>query len=248
LIRRRPLRRGVNFYFNPKGGLGKSLTADYMVKNPEFNAMLVPQLESMDRWTAGLVDQLKQYKSLNGCFPTTLIVDLTRNADEKHVDRLYSKLENIKDGRIDTTFYGRFQRLEFPTPHVLVFTNNVPNLAGLSRNRFNLFVIGEEDHNFTLAKCRVDLRIEVLTRTLVTWSYKACISDDSDQRKFYEKILSDDMVSLAMSSLQTRDGHISTKEFQSDERTTTISNAPEPVKRLVNIMISKSRESRESKG
>jgi hypothetical protein len=45
----KPERREVNFIFNPEGGSGKSLTADYITLNPEFNALLASQLASPER-------------------------------------------------------------------------------------------------------------------------------------------------------------------------------------------------------
>ena len=109
LIRSKPGRREVNFIFNPKGGVGKSLTADYISLNPEFNALLAPQLSSPDRWVSGLINQLEEYVLLNNHFPTTILIDMTRNEDNLNVENLYSTLENIKNGRLDSTFYGRFK-------------------------------------------------------------------------------------------------------------------------------------------
>ena len=113
MIRSKPERRVVNFIFNPKGGSGKSLTADYISLNPEFNALLAPQLSSPDRWVVGLINQLEEYVLLNNHFPTTIVIDMTRNEDNLNVENLYSTLENIKNGRLDSTFYGRFKRLRF---------------------------------------------------------------------------------------------------------------------------------------
>lgn len=126
LIRTKPERRGVNFIFNPEGGSGKSLTADYISLNLEFNALLAPQLGSPERLIAAFIDQLEQYISLNKHSPTTLVIDIdmTRNEDNANVEALDSSIENIKNGRVDSTFYGRFKRLRFKPPHVIVFTNN----------------------------------------------------------------------------------------------------------------------------
>ena len=137
----KPERRQVNFIFNPQGGCGKSLTADYITLNPSFNALLAPQLASPERWVAAFIDQLEQYKELNDRYPTTVVVDLTRNENNSNVESLYSILENIKNSRLDSTFYGRFKRIRFKSPHIIVFTNNVPNMSALSTDRFHLFAL-----------------------------------------------------------------------------------------------------------
>ena len=73
LIRTKPERRKVNFIFNPEGGSGKSVTADYITLNPEFNALLALQLASPERWVAAFMDQLEQYLMLNKRYPTTIV-------------------------------------------------------------------------------------------------------------------------------------------------------------------------------
>ena len=228
----------MNFIFNPKGGSGKSLTADYISLNPEFNALLAPQLSSADRWVSGLINQLEEYVLSNNHFPTTILIDMTRNEDNLNVENLYSTLENIKNGRLDSTFYGRFKRLRFKSPHLIIFTNNVPNMSALSSDRFNLLVLADETYNYTIVKCKVGLNIAVYSKNLVTWYYKVRVSSNEEQRKFYNKILDADMSNLLMSALTNDIGHINKLEFDGDYRTKTHLNAPEPVQELLNKFFS----------
>lgn len=234
----KPERREVNFIFNPEGGSGKSLTADYITLNPEFNALLAPQLASPERWIAAFIDQLEQYVALNKVYPTTIIIDMTRNENNANVEALYSTIENIKNGRVDSTFYGRFKRLRFKSPHIIVFTNNVPNMSALSSDRFNLFALADKNHNYTIVKCEVNLKIETYSKSLVTWYYKARVSLDRDQQNFYKKILDANMTETIMSALINEDGHINKKQFDGDRRTKTHTNAPEPVQELLNRILS----------
>ena len=238
LIRTKPDRRLINFIFNPKGGSGKSLTADYITLNSDFNAVLAPQLTSPDRWVSSFIDQLESYRALNGFFPKTIVFDLTRNEDNLNVEALYSTLENIKNGRVDSTFYGRFKRIRFASPHILVFTNNVPNMSALSQDRLNIFALSDSDHYYTMVKCKVNLRLAFVSKTMVSWYYEATICLDKVQKKFYEEILNADMTALAMSALVSVDGHISTKKFEGDTRTKLYGNAPEPVQELLNKRLS----------
>ena len=83
-------------------------------------------------------------------------------------EALYTNIENIKNGRVDSTFYGRFKRLRFKPPHVIVFINNVPNMSTFSLDRFHLFVLADEDHNHTIVKCEVNLKIMTYSKSLVT--------------------------------------------------------------------------------
>ena len=215
----KPERRQVNFIFNPQGGCGKSLTADYITLNP--------------------FDQLEQYLALNKRYPTTIVLDLTRNENNLNVESLYSTLENLKNGRLDSTFYGRFKRLRFKSPHLIVFTNNVPNMSALSSDRFNLLAITDKIHNYAIVKCEVSLEIENYSNSLVTWYYKARVSCNKDQENFYKKILEGaDMTDVDISALRNEGAHLNNKEFDGDRRTRTHAMATEPVQQLLNKFLS----------
>lgn len=229
----------VNFVFNPQGGSGKSLTADYITLNPCFNALLAPQLASPERWVAAFIDQLEQYLALNKRYPTTIVLDLTRNENNSNVESLYSTLENIKNGRLDSTFYGRFKRLRFKSPHLIVFTNNVPNMSALSSDRFNLLAITDRVNNYAIVKCEVSLEIDTYSNSLVTWYYKAMVSCDKDQESFYKKLLEGTgMSDVDISALITEGAHLNNRQFDSDRRTRTHAMAPEPVQQLLNKLLS----------
>ena len=109
---------------------------------------------------------------------------MTRNENNANVETLYSTIENRKNGRVDSTFHGRFKRLRFKSPHIIVFTNNVPNMSALSSDRSNLFALADKDHNYTIVKCEVNLKIETYSKSLVTWYYKVRVSGDQDQQKW----------------------------------------------------------------
>jgi hypothetical protein len=237
MIQGTPDRRGVNFLFNPVGGIGKSLTADYIALNPEFEGLLAPQLTSPERWVSAFISQMKSYISVSGKAPKTIIIDMTRNEDNANVEVLYSTLENIKNGRVDSTFYGKFQRLRFQPPHVLVFTNSVPNMSALSSDRFNLFFLADKAYSFTMVKCTVSLRLCTISKSLVTWNYQARVFHEEVQEDFYEKVLSADMVKEAMSALTNKDGPITRKPFEGDKRTKSHMYAPEPVQELLNKIL-----------
>lgn len=237
LLETEPNRRDVNFIFNPLGGCGKSVTADYISLNPDFKALLAPQLASAERWNTALIDQMEEFFSVHGFYPKTIIVDLTRNDDNVNIEHLYSSLENIKNGRLDSTFYGKFKRIRFKPPHLIVFTNNVPNLSALSQDRFKLFTIAEDENEFTLFKCRVSLKIDRYSKSMVTWHYIAKAESESVQKAFYEEFMAAEMVELALAAANKNSGSLYKKEFLGDNRTKKHDNAPEPVMEQLNILL-----------
>ena len=57
-------------------------------------------------------------------------------------------------------------------------------MSALSSDRFHLFALADEDHNHTIVKCEVNLKIDIYSKSLVTWYYKVSVSRDQDQQKF----------------------------------------------------------------
>lgn len=98
--------------------------------------------------------------------------------------------------------------------------------------------LADKDHNYTIVKCEVNLKVETYSKSLVTCYYKARVSRDQDQQNFYKKILDASMTKTIMSALINEDGHINKKRFDGDRRTKTHTNAPEPVQELLNKFLS----------
>lgn len=149
--------------------------------NPECDTLLALQLASPERYNSALINQFEDFKERTGKFPKTVIFDFSRNEENQNVESVYSTFENIKNGRLDSTFYGRAKRIRFAPPHVFVFTNTVPNLSALSKDRFCLRVITDETHNYIALKCAVDLVVKEPHLGLVSWSYQARILPYEEQ-------------------------------------------------------------------
>lgn len=230
-----PDRRTVNFFFNSTGNTGKSVLSDYMELSPNLNALVALQLASAERYNSALIDQFEFHKLKFGKYPQVVIFDFTRNEDNINVESVYSTMENLKNGRLDSSFYGRFKRIKFTPPHVFVFTNTVPNMSALSRDRFNLRVITDERYNFLLLKCSVRLVVHEANKGLVSWSYEAQSLGFEEQEKFYEKILSASLLEEFYDALCFLDGNIYKEIFIGDIRTSSLSKAPESVQRVINV-------------
>jgi len=227
-------RRSVKFIFNASGNTGKTVLADYMELNPDINALLAMQLATPERYASALIDQFESFKQKNGNYPKVIIFDFTRNEDNTNIESVYSIMEKMKDGRIDSSFYGRAKRIRFSSPHIFVFTNAVPNLNALSGDRFNLRVIADQRFNFAAFKCNIELEVKAATRGLVSWAYNASVSAFHDQEEYYSSILSPQLLEELYTSLSTLDGQIYLEKFRGDLRTSPLSKAPEEVMKLVN--------------
>lgn len=228
-----PNKRKINFVSDPHGNSGKSELAKLLAKDPQYNAVIAPSLSSIERWTTGFIQQLTEYKSRHGSYPTAIIFDLARAEDESNIDALYPILEHIKDGRLDSTFYGKFKRIEFKSPHLVVLTNSVPNLGALSKDRFSLFTITGPEYDYSLVCCHATAEKHRMNRGLVSWFYEATPMKFDDQRQFNEKIFKGEVPLKINEAFGKNDGDIYALKYKGVIRTAAIQRAPEYIKKLV---------------
>lgn len=205
-----------------------------MELNPECQTLLALQLASPERYNSALINQFEIYKAKYKEYPRTVIFDFARNEENQNVESVYATLENIKNGRLDSSFFGKCRRIRFKPPHVFVFTNTVPNMLALSSDRYSLNVITSEEYNFAALKCTVELVVTESTRGLVSWYYSAKIADLGEQEKS-KKILSTSLILEISEVLGRLDGAIYRQTFDGDIHTTTLIKAPEYVQRVINL-------------
>jgi len=63
---------------------------------------------------------------------------------------LFSALEDIKDGWVESVMYGKEHELMMDHPHVWIFSNELPNLAYASPDRWKVFEITDKDSDLKL--------------------------------------------------------------------------------------------------
>lgn len=222
-------RRIINFIFNSGGNTGKSLLSEFLELNPKFNAIVAPQLSNVERYNSALIDQFEQYYSRHRKYPKVLIFDFSRNESNSNIESIYSTMENIKNGKIDSTFFGKYRRLKFDPPHVFVFTNAVPNLNALSRDRFNLLVITDSTYSYIALKCNVYLEIQKYKRGLVSWLYNAEPQPYNKQLEFYSSLENKELYKSLTISYNENGGALNSECYASATRTAPLQKTPESV-------------------
>ena len=69
-------------------------------------------------------------------------IDIPRTmARDEDLDSVYSVIEDIKNGFVTTSMYGKFQQLLFEPPHVVIFSNKDCPLGKLSKDRWKEYAI-----------------------------------------------------------------------------------------------------------
>lgn len=119
--------RTVFWYWSAKGNMGKSAFCKYLVGNHSA----VPAVSGKYADICNLVFNQDMTKCKIICF------DIPRN-NGNHVS--YSAIESIKNGMIVNTKYETGFKL-FNAPHVIVFSNEPPDLSALSEDRWHIINI-----------------------------------------------------------------------------------------------------------
>ena len=114
--------RVINWFYDTKGGAGKSVFAKYLCLY--YNAIYLSRGNYKD-----LINLI--YKSDN---VNIVILDLPRNNGNRVS---YDALEAIKNGIICNVKYETGMKV-FDSPHIIVFSNERPDLTCLSKDRWNI--------------------------------------------------------------------------------------------------------------
>lgn len=75
----------------------------------------------------------------------------------------------------------------FP-PHVVVFTNMVPNPDALSSDRLDTFMITGKEFKFSLVKVKINIHVLAFVKNLVRWYYELEILEPEQQVDFIKKL------------------------------------------------------------
>jgi len=124
--------RSVNLVINPGGGVGKSCLKGYM------RAMRIGR-------PIPFVNDYKDLCRMVMDLPTSrcYLIDIPRAIRKEHLFQLFAGIESLKDGYAYDDRYT-FKEKYFDCPNIWVFSNKLPDITLLSRDRWKLWVINEE--------------------------------------------------------------------------------------------------------
>jgi len=124
-LKSEPDDRTIYWIYDLPGGHGKSRLQSYI-----RDCMFATEISGCQKDAAF---SLMTYQKNNGYFPDTVYINLER--DSKFKD--YSTLECIKNGEF---FSGKYESttVVMPWPHVIVFSNELPDTNRLTSDRWNI--------------------------------------------------------------------------------------------------------------
>lgn len=131
MIKETPNDRDIIWWYNQAGCAGKSKLMKYL----RFTS------DEVARVPMGSATQIKTAVIEKGPH-RTYMVDLprVRGADERQQE-LFSALEEIKNGWVESPMYGKNAELLMEPPHVHIFSNELPNLSHCSLDRWKVYII-----------------------------------------------------------------------------------------------------------
>lgn len=124
--------RTINWVFD-SGNNGKSKLLKYLRMNPrKFDFARIP---------LGTATQIKTSIISKGAHSIYMInLPRVRGSDERQQE-VFSAIEEIKDGWVESAMYGKTGELLMMPPHVWCFANEFPNLNFASRDRWRIWSI-----------------------------------------------------------------------------------------------------------
>lgn len=138
LIKSKPDKRTIHWFYEEKGNMGKTTLCKYLVA--KHNALMLTGKSS------DMYHMISKFPNKRELF----VVDIPRSSQD-FVN--YGSLEQIKNGLI---FSGKYDgcQLVFNCPHVIVFANEKPIISKMSKDRWNIHNINDMTlDNYKISNC-----------------------------------------------------------------------------------------------
>lgn len=120
-----PHPRKIHWFYDAIGGMGKSSIVKYMYFHLKILTLSIGKASDL----LNLVYKLQGKRMY--CF------DISRTVQKGSMCEIYQALESVKNGYFVNTKYDTGVAC-FNIPHVIVFSNHLPNMSALSKDRWNI--------------------------------------------------------------------------------------------------------------
>lgn len=127
IIKNKPDKRTVYWFYDKLGGVGKSELCKYLVL--KHNALML----------TGKSNDMFYMLNKHPNKRTLILVDIPRSTQD-FIN--YGAIEQIKNGLV---FSGKYEatQLVFNCPHLICFSNEFPNILKMSQDRWKIYEIGQ---------------------------------------------------------------------------------------------------------
>lgn len=144
--------RKCKLIYDPKGCRGKTTIAS--IAELKYGAIDLPPLNDLNDIISMLCDECM---GLNLRNPSGVFFDLPRAMDKTRLHGIFSSFEQIKKGKLFDKRY-KYKKWWIDSPQIFIFTNWIPDLDMLSKDRWELLTINESNQfeALTLEKPQID--------------------------------------------------------------------------------------------
>lgn len=129
-IEEEPNKREVIWYYDPVGGNGKTTLAKHLMLTRKDTILCTGSTKD----SKFIVAEWMKHTQCNRS-PRVIMYDVARCQDSEKVS--YQTIEDLKNGLFLSTKY-ECKTVVYNTPHMIVFSNQLPNLDKLSMDRWNI--------------------------------------------------------------------------------------------------------------
>lgn len=136
--------RTIIWIGDPVGNHGKSKLMKWLRFQSDVDCARVPM---------GSATQIKTSVIEKGPH-RVYMVDLPRTVGkEERIQEIYSALEELKNGWVESAMYGKAAELLMEPPHVIIFSNGFPTLSHMSHDRWRVYRIFTANEEPALIRC-----------------------------------------------------------------------------------------------
>lgn len=144
ILNKNPDDRTVDWIIDPIGNTGKSTFARLYVYKDLTDGIFM-KIDNLDRMELTLIKKIENYRSKYSKDPKVLLFDFPRASDMTKVLAATALMEDAKSGYLETTFGGNHKEIQIGDIHIVVFSNNCPDLSVLSVDRWRLWTLSGKD-------------------------------------------------------------------------------------------------------
>ena len=173
LLDKRPDDRTVDWIIDPVGNTGKSTFARAYVSQVPTDGILM-KIDNLDRMELTLIKKIENYRMINYKDPKVIFFDFPRASDPSKIISATALMKDAKSGHLETTFGGHHKEIEISDVHVVVLSNNAPDLSVLSVDRWRLWRLGGKQYGNIIWPCKISPYLKKVARR--AWNIRWTIS------------------------------------------------------------------------
>lgn len=136
-------RRKVYWIVDEIGGQGKTDFCTYVDTFKKKDECLTIASSGSLR---DISDVVRNWMDRTGASPKIILIDIPRTFNDDKHNSIYTIIESIKNGRLTCTKY-KGDTIQFYPPHVMVFSNWMPDISFLSKDRWVILKLKSKHAN-----------------------------------------------------------------------------------------------------